>query len=199
MKGDPSRKTFEIRKSYRRVVEQQGRVQLDSEFKEEHDIAHYFEARIEAILGSSDNSPNQKFELPRVLAENVANIKVYIDEAGHIAKEEILELMKRKKIQEISYSNGTVEAVWVRWNPQKKLVSDSRFNRSYRIQRRDGSTYVMFGDGVKGAVPPTGTDNIKATYRIGVGVDGNLEMGVLTSLVSTSPQVRIKFCGNSSN
>ena len=39
------------------------------------------------------------------------------------------------------------------------------------VTREDngGNTHVMFGDGVNGARPPTGVNNVVATYRIGAG------------------------------
>ena len=43
MKGDFSRRTFDEKKHYRRVLMQQGRVQLDSDWNEQIDInLHYF-------------------------------------------------------------------------------------------------------------------------------------------------------------
>ena len=36
-------------------------------------------------------------------------------------------------------------------------------------QEADGTTSITFGDGVRGARPPTGVDNIRADYRFGAG------------------------------
>ena len=46
----------------------------------------------------------------------------------------------------------------------------------------DGSTHIIFGDGVHGARPPAGTENIVATYRSGIGSPGVLNAGQLTLL-----------------
>ena len=48
--------------------------------------------------------------------------------------------------------------------------------------REDGTVTVTAGDGVHGARLPTGTENVKATYRVGIGADGALVAGQLTLL-----------------
>jgi hypothetical protein len=54
----------------------------------------------------------------------------------------------------------------------------------------DGTVTVMFGDGVTGARLPTGTENVKATYRAGIGIDGLLAPGQLSLLLQ--PQLGVK-------
>ena len=51
----------------------------------------------------------------------------------------------------------------------------------------DGTTSVLFGDGANGARAATGFDNIRATYRKGIGALGNVDANQLT-LLSTRPQ-----------
>jgi hypothetical protein len=48
----------------------------------------------------------------------------------------------------------------------------------------DGKTTIEFGDGVTGARLPTGQDNVRATYRKGIGVDGLVKAGQLSSLLT---------------
>jgi len=48
----------------------------------------------------------------------------------------------------------------------------------------DGKTTAQFGDGVHGARLPTGQENIRATYRKGTGVGGNVRAGQLTTLLT---------------
>ena len=48
----------------------------------------------------------------------------------------------------------------------------------------DGKTTIEFGDGVTGARLPSGQDNLRATYRKGIGVDGLVKAGQLTSLLT---------------
>jgi len=48
----------------------------------------------------------------------------------------------------------------------------------------DGKTYVRFGDGVTGACLPTGTNNVQATYRYGIGRAGAARAGQISTLLS---------------
>ncbi|OLB77373.1 MAG: putative baseplate assembly protein [Actinobacteria bacterium 13_2_20CM_2_71_6] len=48
----------------------------------------------------------------------------------------------------------------------------------------DGKTRVTFGDGVHGARLPTGSENVRAHYRVGLGHAGNLKAGQITQLAS---------------
>jgi predicted phage baseplate assembly protein len=50
----------------------------------------------------------------------------------------------------------------------------------------DGKTVVQFGDGRSGALLPTGQENVRATYRKGMGEEGLVEAGQL-SLLMTRP------------
>ncbi len=57
MKSDISRKTFDTRKHYSKVVMQQGRVQLDADWNEQQDILmHHVETRAGNIIGASGAS-----------------------------------------------------------------------------------------------------------------------------------------------
>ncbi|MCG8421420.1 MAG: baseplate J/gp47 family protein [Proteobacteria bacterium] len=55
--------------------------------------------------------------------------------------------------------------------------------------RDDGTTSIVFGDGVNGARLPSGLDNVVATYRVGRGAAGNLAAGRLTLLPDQPPGV----------
>src|ERR1019366_4849755 len=48
----------------------------------------------------------------------------------------------------------------------------------------DGKTTIEFGDGVTGARLPTGQDNVRVVYRKGIGTDGLVKAGQLTSLLT---------------
>jgi Baseplate J-like protein len=51
------------------------------------------------------------------------------------------------------------------------------------LNQSDGTTDVLFGDGVEGATLPTGQNNIQATYRVGSGLATNVAAGSITNLV----------------
>ncbi len=64
-------------------------------------------------------------------------------------------------------------------------------NRSYIVRIDDDSkTHITFGDGKKGARLPTGIENITATYRNGIGPEGEVTAGSLTLLQSRPPGIR---------
>ncbi|NER98099.1 MAG: putative baseplate assembly protein [Symploca sp. SIO1B1] len=50
----------------------------------------------------------------------------------------------------------------------------------------DGKTRIIFGDGYKGARPTTGEENITATYRTGIGPEGEVAANTIT-LVQSAP------------
>jgi hypothetical protein len=64
-------------------------------------------------------------------------------------------------------------------------------NRSYIVRIDDDSkTHITFGDGKKGARLPTGVENITATYRNGIGPEGEVSAGSLKLLQSRPPGIR---------
>ena len=54
----------------------------------------------------------------------------------------------------------------------------------------DGKTTLLFGDGRNGARPPSGTENIRAVYRKGIGGEGLLHSGQLSTLMTRPPGVK---------
>jgi hypothetical protein len=71
----------------------------------------------------------------------------------------------------------------VTWHESPSVVGLGPATRGF-LTRQDasGATTVVFGDGVHGARPSTGTDNVRATYRNGLGKAGNLAAGQLSQL-----------------
>ncbi len=61
-------------------------------------------------------------------------------------------------------------------------------DREY-VTRTDDSdqTTVVFGNGVHGARVPTGTANVKAVYRYGLGAAGNVQAGQISQLATHPP------------
>ncbi|MGD0125878.1 MAG: putative baseplate assembly protein [Terriglobia bacterium] len=51
------------------------------------------------------------------------------------------------------------------------------------LNQSDGTTDVLFGDGVEGATLPTGQNNLQANYRVGVGSAGNVATGAISILI----------------
>ena len=73
----------------------------------------------------------------------------------------------------------------VLWNEAPTLYQASPGARVYQTrQDDDGLTTVEFGDGAEGARLPSGQSNVRARYRKGLGVAGNVAAGQLTTLLS---------------
>jgi predicted phage baseplate assembly protein len=79
----------------------------------------------------------------------------------------------------------------VRWQERDTLHGAGPDDRIFVARRSDeGDVTVMFGDGVSGARPPSGQDNISARYRIGLGLAGRVKAGQLSLLLSRPPGLR---------
>jgi len=75
----------------------------------------------------------------------------------------------------------------VQWHEIESLANSEPNGRNYITRREDDEkTTIIFGNGVTGARLPTGQENIKATYRNGIGKQGNVR-GRRISLVVTRP------------
>jgi hypothetical protein len=62
------------------------------------------------------------------------------------------------------------------WNEAATLHGLSPEKRSYVTRiADDGTVTVRFGDGKTGMRPPTGIENVSATYRVGTGLNGMLK------------------------
>jgi predicted phage baseplate assembly protein len=57
--------------------------------------------------------------------------------------------------------------------------------RAYELTvDEQGREFIVFGDGVRGARLPSGVNNVRAAYRKGLGVAGNVASGALTQLMT---------------
>lgn len=78
-----------------------------------------------------------------------------------------------------------VRVAEVRWTELPSLYGADRRERVYMTRDDDaGRTTVVFGDGVEGARLPTGQQNVRATYRKGIGTVGNVRAGQLSTLLT---------------
>lgn len=73
----------------------------------------------------------------------------------------------------------------VKWDEVPSLYPVSSERQCFIVRvDDDGRASVTFGDGEHGARVPTGMANVMATYRSGIGTDGEVEAGTLTLLRS---------------
>lgn len=80
----------------------------------------------------------------------------------------------------------TTLEIWVndvRWREVPTLYGRGPNERVYVTRLADdGTVMVRFGDGRSGARLPTGTENVRAVYRKGTGLEGNVKAGQLSLL-----------------
>jgi hypothetical protein len=99
-------------------------------------------------------------------------------------------VLKKPPLTYVAASNpsGSKSTLSVRvngmlWHEVPSLYGLDSQSRSYTLHTdKDSNTIVMFGDGHNGARLPTGEENIRATYRSGIGLDGEVAAGSLTVL-----------------
>ncbi|MGA1989387.1 MAG: putative baseplate assembly protein [Candidatus Sulfotelmatobacter sp.] len=83
-----------------------------------------------------------------------------------------------------SQSSLTVSANGAKWTGVPTLYDQAPTAQVYTtLNLPGGIAQVTFGDGVEGATLPTGTNNIQASYRVGIGSAGNVAAGAITTLV----------------
>lgn len=107
-------------------------------------------------------------------------------------------ILKQKPLTYISSSlaNGIESTLEIRvndilWKEVSTLFGRTHEDRVYLSRmEEDGSAYVQFGDGITGARLPSGSENVRAKYRVGIGFEGLLKSGQLSLLMS--PQLGVK-------
>lgn len=117
---------------------------------------------VDEILGSSNGAPNQAFRLARapLIPESLS---VQVNEGG----------------------------TWLEWqqqdnflyhsDPSGQVIVSTSESRRYTTQTDERSnTFIFFGDGVYSRIPPIGNNNIRASYRAGGGLVGNVPAGAIT-------------------
>jgi len=79
----------------------------------------------------------------------------------------------------------------VLWREVSSLYGHGPAERIFATRRDDdGKTTIQFGDGRAGARVPTGQENVRATYRKGIGSEGMVEGGQLSLLLTRPLGVR---------
>ncbi|MCB9266202.1 MAG: putative baseplate assembly protein [Lewinellaceae bacterium] len=134
--------------------------------------ATHGETKVE-ILGSGDGArPFQKFTLKQ-------SPLTYIASSSSTGSESTLEI----RVNDIL------------WEEERTFYGQSGQGRIFITrQEDDGAVHVQFGNGVTGARLPSGSDNIRATYRTGTGFEGLLKANQLSLLMT--PQLGLKSATN---
>ncbi|AMP37641.1 hypothetical protein [Ralstonia solanacearum] len=114
---------------------------------------------VNEVLGNGDASqPNQSFVLKKPPT-------TYLSAIGGVA------------------STLEVRVAGVRWDEVPSLYGTAAAATVYTARIADDASMTLtFGDGVQGARLPTGTLNVSARYRSGIGPDGEVAANTLTML-----------------
>ncbi len=73
----------------------------------------------------------------------------------------------------------------IRWHETPSLFGHGPRDRVFTTRLEDdGTTFVQFGDNVEAARVATGRQNVRAKYRRGIGLDGQVKAGQLSMLLT---------------
>lgn len=83
-----------------------------------------------------------------------------------------------------------------RWTEVRTLASSGGADPHYMLEIDEKErAFVQFGDGVFGAQPASGRNNIRARYRAGHGLAGNVEAGSIAQMPQALPFLQSTFNG----
>ena len=141
------------------------------------------------ILGSSNGERHQSFtfaKAPVLRGETIEVREPSLPSATEQAR--VYAHEGAQSIRTVKDDAGNVLEVWVRWHAVAHFNLSEPGDRHYVVDRVKG--VILFGDGVRGLIPPSGKDNIRASlYSSGGGETGNRAAGVITELKTTIPFV----------
>src|SRR5262249_51473826 len=113
------------------------------------------------ILGSGASTPNQRFSLKQAPL-------TFVQAPTSTGRQSTLQ----------------VEVNSAKWTEVPSLYQQGTSSRvDTTLNQPGGHTDILFGDGVEGATPPSGQNNIRANYRVGSGLSGNVAARSITTLV----------------
>ena len=117
---------------------------------------------VSEIMGSgSASTPNQEFTLKQ-------SPLTYVQAPTPTGRQSTLQVL----------ANGAA------WSEVPSLYQQGPAARVFAtLNQSDGTTDVLFGDGLEGSTLPTGQNNIQANYRIGLGSAGNVVAGSISTLI----------------
>lgn len=107
--------------------------------------------------------------------------------------------LSRKAVTRLSAPNpsGKREALEVKvnsttWDQTSQLVDSAPQDEVFELKgnRSDATSHIQFGNGLHGSRLPTGIENVKAIYRVGLGETGNVQPGQINQLPSPPPGVK---------
>ena len=92
--------------------------------------------------------------------------------------------------------SGTASTLEIRvdgllWKPAPRFTAAGPDDRSYTVRLdENGGASVQFGDGTHGARLPSGSANVEARYRVGLGQAGNVDAEQISLLLTRPPGLK---------
>jgi hypothetical protein len=106
--------------------------------------------------------------------------------SGSAADDALQFTLKQSPLTYVPASSGVQSTlqVWVnnlQWQQVPNLLSSGPADRAFTTDMNAaGNTVIAFGNGVQGARTPTGTSNVRAVYRTGIGTPGMVAAGAIS-------------------
>lgn len=143
------------------------------------------------VVGSSNGTEGQQFRMARKPVLHGQRLEVIEqrlpvpEELDRLLREEGASAVNKP---ELAATALNPQAVWIRWHEVPSFGGSDSQDRHYILDHETG--VVTFGDGVRGKIPPAGTNNIRLyRYQTGGGSIGNLPPLVIAHLKTTIPYI----------
>ncbi|OXM85039.1 putative baseplate assembly protein [Paenibacillus rigui] len=137
-----------------------------------------------------DRTPYYQLSRTHIVSE-----EVWVNETEHLAEEEVARFEEQgfPPAQIVRDSEGQVQRAWIRWTCVESLADSRAKDRHYTLDRTFGQ--LRFGDGIHGMAPPKeGSEQLKVSYKVTLGDQGNVGAGRIANL-----QNSIAFVGSVCN
>jgi predicted phage baseplate assembly protein len=129
------------------------------------------------VLGGSDGSPSQAFLLKATRGAPLT----WLDTDGTPLPQIDVYVAGRR---------WTRVDHWGDAGPTDRVYAVEFHDATEAQTAADGTFWVRFGDGSRGALPPAGNENVVATYRYGGGAAGDVDAGLIRQLRQKPPAIR---------
>jgi Baseplate J-like protein len=140
------------------------------------------------ILGSGTGVPGQTFTAAHTPVQPGQQLSVREPRAPLPAEEQaIADVEGADAISVILDAAGHPEEIWVRWHAVPDFYESGPRDRHYTADPLSG--VIRFGDGTSGMIPPIGQNNVRMTYSVGGGAQGNRTSATIVELKSGIPYI----------
>jgi hypothetical protein len=145
----------------------------------------------DVILGSSTGGPSQVFSFAQKPVLEGAQVQVLEPVPATLPAETQADEDVGASLAEANAAAAAsdIKQSWITWREVSNLDFSTPFSRHYVLDHESGQ--LMFGDGLRGMIPPEGRRNIRAAkFQSGGGVQGDLPAGVLNTLQKDNPDIQ---------